>query len=192
MCAWCYYCVNHLRAMVIATPIPELKVVQLEETDAAEHFGVIERNRDHLAPWLPWVPLVTNVRDVSRFIAVSMAAWQGRHELACCLKLDGNIVGGIGIVESDPENECVSLGYWLDHEQCGRGLMTTAVKALTHWCFHDLKRHRVQIRAARENIPSRNIPERLGFMEEGLLRQAAIVQEVRQDIVLYAKLRTDK
>ena len=69
--------------------------------------------------------------------------------------------------------------------------LARSVRALTQWCFTDLKRHRVQIRAARENIASRAIPERLGFMEEGLLRQAAIVAGVRQDMVLYARLRTD-
>ena len=177
--------------MTISTSDPDLKITQLEETDAAAHFEVIERNRDHLAPWLPWVPLVTSVRDVARFVAVSQAAWQGKHELACALRLGGEIVGGIGIVESDHENECVSLGYWLDHEQCGRGLMPHAVRALTQWCFTDLKRHRVQIRAARQNIASRRIPERLGFTEEGLLRQAAVVAGTRQDMVLYARLRTD-
>ena len=179
------------KAMTIVTQIPELAIVQLAETDAVEHFEVIRRNRDHLFPWLPWVPLVNNVRDVARFIAVSRAAWQSRSELACALKFHGRIIGGIGIVDADQENECVSLGYWLDYEECGRGLMTTAVRALTHWWFEDFGRHRVQIRAARTNIASRNIPERLGFMEEGLLRHAAIVAGVRQDMVLYAKLKTD-
>ena len=177
--------------MILATHHPDLKIAQLVEGDAQEHFSVIDRNRDHLAPWLPWVPLVTTVRDVARFIAVTQAAWQGRHELACALRLNGRIVGGLGIVDSDHENECVSLGYWLDHEVCGRGLMTTAVAAFTHWCFADLRRHRVQIRAARENIASRNIPLRLGFQEEGVLRQASIVAKQRQDVVVYARLRTD-
>ncbi|MDB6137304.1 MAG: putative acetyltransferase family [Verrucomicrobiaceae bacterium] len=177
--------------MIITTQNPELKITQLVEGDALEHFAVIERNRDHLAPWLPWVPLVNSIKDVARFIAVSQAAWQGRHELACALRLNGRIVGGIGIVDADLENECVSLGYWLDHEECGRGLMTTAARALTQWCFADLGRHRVQIRAARNNVASRSIPERLDFMEEGLLRQSAIVAGIRQDMVLYARLRTD-
>jgi len=180
-----------LRTMIIATQHPDLKITQLVEGDALEHFAVIERNRDHLAPWLPWVPLVNSAKDVARFIAVSQAAWLGRHEFACALRLNGSIVGGIGIVDADHENECVSLGYWLDHEVCGRGFMTMAVRALTQWCFSDLKRHRVQIRAARHNVASRAIPERLGFMEEGLLRQVAIVAGVRQDMVLYARLRTD-
>ncbi len=177
--------------MIIATQHPDLKITQLTEHDAPEHYAVIDRNRDHLAPWLPWVPLVNSTKDIARFIAVSQAGWQGRRELACALRLNGGIIGGIGIVDADEENQCVSLGYWLDHELCGRGFMTIAVKALTQWCFNDFARHRVQIRAARENIASRAIPERLGFMEEGLLRQAAIVAGVRQDMVMYARLRTD-
>ena len=177
--------------MIISTQHPDLAIEQLTEADVPEHFAVIDRNREHLAPWLPWVPLVTTPRDVARFIAVSRAAWQGRHELACCVRLHGVIVGGIGIVHADHENECVSLGYWLDHEQCGRGLMTAAVKAMTLWCLTDLGRHRVQIQAAVGNTASRRIPERLGFTQEGLLRQAAIVRGVRLDMVLYARLKSD-
>ncbi len=177
--------------VVIATQHPDLDIVQLTEADVYEHFALIHRNREHLAPWLPWVPLVTEPRDVARFIAVSSAAWQGRRELACGLRLHHRLVGGIGIVDSDLENECVSLGYWLDHEQCGRGLMTLAVQAMTRWCFMEMGRHRVQIRAAVDNVASRRIPERLGFAQEGLLRQAAIVAGRRQDMVLYARLRCD-
>ena len=178
--------------MIIATQHPDLNIVQLVAADVQEHFEVIDRNRDHLGPWLPWVPLVRAARDVARFIAVSQAAWQGRHELACALRLHGRIVGGIGIVHADHENECVSLGYWLDHELCGQGLMTTAVQAMTTWCLTDHAQHRVQIQAAVDNVASRRIPERLGFTQEGLLRQAAIVAGVRQDMVLYARLRTDQ
>lgn len=177
--------------MTIPTQQPDLLITQLGDGDAEEHFAVIDRNRAHLAPWLPWVPLVTQSRDIARFIAVSQAAWQGRHELACALRLHHRIIGGIGIVSSDHDNESVCLGYWLDRKFCGQGYMSHAVMALTRWCFGEMRLHRVEIHAAARNLGSRRVAERLGFTQEGVRREAGLVAGVRHDMVIYARLTSD-
>ena len=51
--------------------------------------------------------------------------------------------------------------------------------------------NRVEIRAAPENRRSRAIPERLGFTEEGTLRQAERVGERYLDSAVYAMLAED-
>jgi ribosomal-protein-serine acetyltransferase len=66
--------------------------------------------------------------------------------------------------------------------------VSEAVQALVDHAFGQWKLHRVQIRAATDNARSRAIPERLGFEQEGLLREAEKVGDRYQDLVLYAKL----
>jgi ribosomal-protein-serine acetyltransferase len=66
--------------------------------------------------------------------------------------------------------------------------MTRAVKALIDHAFGELGLHRVEIRAAAENRRSRAIPERLGFEQEGILREAERVGERYQDLVVYGLL----
>ena len=51
--------------------------------------------------------------------------------------------------------------------------------------------NRVEIRAAPENLRSRAIPERLGFTEEGTLRQAERVGDRYLDNTVYAVLAED-
>lgn len=69
--------------------------------------------------------------------------------------------------------------------------MTRAVKALTHYAFHELNLNRVDIRAAVENKKSRSIPERLGFVNEGRLRQAEWLYDRYVDCIIYGMLAED-
>jgi len=70
--------------------------------------------------------------------------------------------------------------------------MTEAVRVLTDHALSSWELNRVEIRAAVENTPSRAIPERLGFVEEGLLRGAERVGERQLDLVVYAMLASSQ
>jgi ribosomal-protein-serine acetyltransferase len=69
--------------------------------------------------------------------------------------------------------------------------MTDVVRFVTNDCFETLGLNRVVIECATGNLRSRRIPERLGFMEEGVLRDAEKLYGTYHDIVVYAMLRRD-
>ena len=66
--------------------------------------------------------------------------------------------------------------------------MTRACRALVTHAFRELGLHRVEIRAAPGNRRSRAIPERLGFRQEGILRDAEWPYDHYVDLVVYAML----
>jgi ribosomal-protein-serine acetyltransferase len=67
--------------------------------------------------------------------------------------------------------------------------MTLAARALTDHAFRVWELNRVEIRVAPENRPSRAIPERLGFSEEGILRSVQRIEDDRYlDLVVYGML----
>jgi ribosomal-protein-serine acetyltransferase len=89
-------------------------------------------------------------------------------------------------------NRAASLGYWLSEDEEGRGTMTDPVRALVAHSFTQWKLNRVEIRADVENVRSRAIPERLGFRQEGILRQAYRVSEDRySDDAVYSMLASE-
>lgn len=69
--------------------------------------------------------------------------------------------------------------------------MTGAVRALLDHAFGVWDLHRVIIEVVVDNARSRAIPERLGFREEALLREAKLIRGSYEDAVLYAMLASD-
>ncbi|MHA7177987.1 GNAT family N-acetyltransferase [Arthrobacter sp. Sr24] len=61
-----------------------------------------------------------------------------------------------------------TLGYWVDQDRAGRGIVPTAVAMATDHCFQALGLHRMEINIRPENTASLRVVEKLGFRDEGL------------------------
>jgi ribosomal-protein-serine acetyltransferase len=162
----------------------------LEEADAEELYALVDSNRAYLARWLPWAN-ETRRPDVLDFIRTTRRQLADNNGLQMAIVGDGEIIGVAGFHAIDWQNHSTSIGYWLAEARQGRGTMTEAVRALTDHAFAAWKLNRVEIRVAVENIRSRAIPTRLGFTEEGLLRQAERLGERFEDLVVYSMLAKD-
>ncbi|MNS61051.1 putative ribosomal N-acetyltransferase YdaF [compost metagenome] len=88
-------------------------------------------------------------------------------------------------------NRKASIGYWLGSAYQGKGLMTKSCKALIDYSFAELGLNRIEIRAGVGNQKSRSIPERLGFTEEGVIRQAELNEDRYIDHVVYGILASE-
>jgi ribosomal-protein-serine acetyltransferase len=159
----------------------------LEEGDAEELYRVVDANRDYLAEWMPWAADQT-LEGTRGFIRTAMRRHAENNGLETALVLDGSIVGAAGFPAVDWVARSTSIGYWLAEAHQGRGLMTSAVRALIDHAFGELGLHRMEIRAAVDNRRSRAIPERLGFEQEGVLREAELVGDRYLDLVVYGLL----
>ena len=62
------------------------------------------------------------------------------------------------------------------------------MKAFVDYAFRELKLNRVEVRCAEENSKSRAIPERLGFVKEGIIREAEWIYDHYVDDVVYGIL----
>jgi ribosomal-protein-serine acetyltransferase len=164
----------------------------LEESDAGELFALIDANRAHLEPWMPWVPDERSAEDVLPFIRLTRRQVGDNDGLQTAIvDGEGKIVGMVGVHGVDWRNRTTSIGYWLAHDHQGRGTMTHAVRAFVDHAFATWKLNRVAIEAATGNARSRAIAERLGFVEEGTLRAAGRVGERVLDHAVYAMLAAD-
>jgi ribosomal-protein-serine acetyltransferase len=169
----------------------DLQLRVLEESDAEELYGVVERNRVYLAEWLPW-PAEQTLAGTLEFIRKTRHQLEENDGFQTAIVLDGKIVGSVGFVGIRWEARATSIGYWLAEEHQGRGLMTRAVGALTDHAFDELDLNRVEIQVASDNRRSRGIPERLGFTVEGVLRDYERVGDRYLDIVVYALLARER
>ena len=158
-----------------------------EETDAEEFHRLIDTNRAHLTPWMPWAADQAP-EGTLRFIRLTRRQVADNDGFQTAIVCDGRIVGAVGFHGVDSDHRSTSIGYWLDAGHQGRGIMTGGVRALVDHALRRWELNRVEIRAAPENRRSRAIPERLGFRQEGVLREAERVGDRYLDSVVYAML----
>ena len=163
----------------------------LEERHAEELSDLTNRNRDHLREWLPWVDSSRTVEDRRNFIRSSLKQFAENNGFQAGVWYDGRLAGVVGYHNIDWENRSTALGYWLGQEYQGKGLMTAACRAVVEHTFAELGLNRVSVACAIENKKSRAIPERLGFRQEGVQRQAEWLYDHFVDHVIYAALASE-
>jgi ribosomal-protein-serine acetyltransferase len=160
----------------------------IEERDAEALFALVDANRAHLRPWLPWVDGEQSVEDSRVFVRSALLQYANNQGYNCGIWLGDDLAGAVAHHPIDWLNHSVALGYWLGAAYQGRGLVTRACRALIGHSFGALRLHRVEIRVAPDNQRSRAVPERLGFRQEGVLREAACLYDQYVDLVVYGML----
>ena len=169
----------------------DLHLRLLGEADAEELYGLVEANRDYLAEWMPWAAGQT-LEGTREFIAKTRRQADENDGFQGTLILGGRMVGAGGFLSVNWESRSTELGYWLAEEHQGRGLMTKTVRALVDHAFGEWDLNRVEIHAATKNRRSRAVPERLGFRQEGILRDYERVGDRYVDIVVYSLLAREQ
>ena len=168
---------------------PELKLRHLTENDAPEVFALVDRNRERLRSWMPWVDATRTQQDSLAFIQ-SRIKDQSRGDHQFGIIHHKRIAGLIGFVRSNPEQGSSMLGYWLDAQEVGKGLITRSTEALLKLGFTKLGLKKIIIRAQPTNIRSCAVPERLGFTKEGIAKQAERLNGVDVDLQIYGLLHS--
>lgn len=157
----------------------------LAPDDADALFELVDANRARLHRWMPWVPTTVSPADTGAFIERSRAS---EHDLeGNGIWLDGRLVGSIGL-RVDPLDQKGEIGYWIDGDAEGRGIVTRACERFCAFAFEELGLHRIELYAATENTRSRAVAGRLGMTPEGVAREAGRVPEGFVDLVGHAIL----
>ena len=178
--------------MNLTIPVREgLKLRRRVVSDAESAFQVIDKNRKYLMQWLPWLDDSKTVGDIRKYIRNDISEFKKREGCDFGIWYEGQWIGGIGLSSFGTKDRKTSIGYWLSEDFQGRGIMTDSVHALVSYCFKHLNLNRIVIRCAVANTKSRMIPLRLGFKEEGVLRQSEWLYDHFVDLVVYSLLREE-
>jgi ribosomal-protein-serine acetyltransferase len=162
----------------------------LEAGDAEALYALIAADREALSRWMPWAAGQT-LEGTREFIAEAQSQEARGDGFQAAVMLTGEVSGVAGFHNIDRVNRATAIGYWLASGAQGRGVATAATRALLDHAFGVWDLHRVTIQAAVGNRRSRAIPERLGFVEEGVMRDSQLVGDRWLDGVLYSMLALD-
>jgi len=169
----------------------DLKLVMLRPGHAAEIFQLVDRNREYLRRWLPWVDLVITVADTSVFISRTIDQFEKGRGPQYLIEFQGAAAGVIGFHSMDIPNRNAEIGYWLGEEFTGSGLVTRSVKQLLGIGFGEFDLNRIEIRCAAGNRPSNAIALRVGMVYEGILREEEWLYDHFVDHSVYSMLHRE-
>lgn len=80
-------------------------------------------------------------------------------------------VGSVFLNDVDLEGRKAELGYWIEPAEQGNGYATEAAQLLLTHAFDQLGLHKVWARTTHDNEGSKRVLEKLGFQQEGVLRE---------------------
>src|SRR5262249_5272750 len=133
----CSECISYTARMhrVQLRVSDSLELLQIAQSDAAELTRLIDRNRAHLRQWLPWLDSSNSIIDTARFIGRSMEQAADDNGLTFGIVWEGSLAGVIGQHYVDSLNRRTEIGYWIDAEHQGRGIVTQATACFTDYAF---------------------------------------------------------
>jgi ribosomal-protein-alanine N-acetyltransferase len=170
--------------LLLSTPTQEL-------AQAARDFHV--RNHAFLAPWSPptpanfetlgfWQDYAGKSRDA--FIAGSMV----RLWMSDAAHPD-KVIGSLGFSHIFRGPFCSAvLGYQIDEDEQGKGLMFEALSAGIGYMFEQQKLHRIGANYMPHNVRSGRLLAKLGFTVEGYAKNYLFIDGAWRDHVLTSRI----
>jgi ribosomal-protein-alanine N-acetyltransferase len=157
--------------------------------DARAWRAVRRRNAVWLQPWEATVPPGGGERPASFRSLVTRMRQQARKGVAMpfALEVDGRFAGQVtvnNIVRGSAQ--FASVGYWLDRDVAGRGVMPTAVALVIDHCFRSAGLHRIEVAIRPENSNSLRVVEKLGIREVGHAPKFLHIDGAWRDHRIYA------
>ena len=107
------------------------------------------------------------------------------------MKGDAELMGTCGFYDWVKLAQRAEIGYDLDPDWWGRGIMTEALHAVLDYGFETMELNRVQVIIDSENVRSLKLVRRLGFKKEGVLRQRSYFNGRFRDDVCFSLLKKE-
>lgn len=173
-----------------------MNLVSLLDVQPTQVLDYFKRNQAHLAPSMPllgsefYEPEYWNERrqvhqrELDQGVAVRWVIVTSKDA-----KQNQTVMGHINLTQifRGPSQSGV-VGYGLDRQAEGKGLMSQALGIAIDYAFEDLALHRIQANYRPENVRSEAVLHRLGFVREGFAKDYLKLNGAWCDHVLTSKI----
>lgn len=169
----------------------KIRLERLKLSMAQVIFDTIDRDREYLSEWLPFVRDTKEIRQTEAFILSIISADNNRDDVYSIWYME-EFAGLIGFKDTDFLNKKTEIGYWLAQKMQHKGIITLCVEVLIRHAFMKLGMNRIQIKVAELNSKSEAIPQRLHFQFEGIERAGEMHQGKFLNLKIYSLLKSDR
>lgn len=107
-------------------------------------------------------------------------------------KANGKVIGWCGFHTWYKDHSRAEIGYMLyDNSDMKKGMMTEAITPIIAYGFNEMQLNRIEAFVGPDNEASLNIMKKMGFKQEGHLKQHYRKGDVIEDSVLFALLKDE-
>lgn len=174
------------------SPFPALHTERLtlrraDATDIPQLYRL--RSDEQIMKYIPR-PVATSPDEIAEFLRLTdekiasneMINWK------ISIKGDSTLIGTIGFYYIKPEHYRAEIGYMLLPEFQGKGYVTEAIAAVVNYGFEAMGLHSIEALVDPENIASRAVLEKCGFVREAYFKENEFYNGKFLDTVVYSKL----
>ena len=174
------------------TPFPALQsenlfLRQISLNDDQEVFEL--RSDPETMKFIPR-PLAETIEDARKFIIDCNASIEKNEYLnwAIARKEDNKLIGMVGFFRIQPENFRGEIGYILNPNFHGKGIMKEAVDHALQYGFEILGFHSIEAVIDPRNIGSEKLLQKTGFIKEAHFKENFFYNGEFLDSVIYSRL----
>lgn len=169
---------------------PRLIVRTIQEGDLPDLFKVF--SDDTVTRFLPYITWEDTLAAHSWYARVKeMAAQASAVQCVMVDKESSQVIGSCLLFRFDTESERCELGYALAQSHWGGGYMAEALRALLTHAFGEMGINRIEAEVDPRNPASAQLLRKLGFTQEGLLRQRWKMKGEIKDTWMFSLLRDE-
>lgn len=170
--------------MLIAKLDDDVELRLLELRHASQYYRLVSDNFERLY----WLPAAPTPESTERRLRAGLARFADGAGVDAGIWDHGVLSGFVGLFDVDYAFQSAEIGYWVDKDAEGRGLIARGARAMLKYAFEELGLHRVELRCAASNARSIAVAERLGFRLEGRLVKGDRIGGEWVDFLIYGLL----
>lgn len=165
---------------------PHISLKPLEPKEAKDMFNLVIKNKARLKPWMIWLSSVKTVKDSRENIKQRSEKIKNGTGFDVGIYYDSVLIGSAGYIEISKGNRKGEIGYWIDGDYEGKGIMSKVVAKFIDLGHKKYKLNRIQIKMDVRNKRSSALPKKFGFKKEGVLKSYYYFDGLYRDIEMWA------
>lgn len=158
-----------------------------ETTDDVELFNLMSNK--NLTKFLTWEPH-QEIETTQNLISALIDSQVNDKAYHWCVMFNSKIIGLVSLIDVRRKIRTwtlnrAELSYWISPEFQGKGHATEAAKSVVEFGFKNLSLRKIIIAHASQNIESKRICEKLGFIQYAYEHDAFMKNEIWHDLIWY-------
>jgi len=168
----------------------KVKLRPMEMSDIAL-MDFLVRSGDVLHNLTTWLPISDSLAAKESYFGERIKKGRSTEPQFAITTLDNTVIGSTGIIQTDFRNSEVMVHIFVGADYTGRGYGTEAMNMLVDFIFMEMNIQRIVLNVFDFNERAISSYKKVGFVEEGRLRQELYRSGKYHDIVQMAVLKED-